>query len=133
MSTSWPSVTCPSPAITTLLSRRTQITVVERILVFIVSVNFILNARGWHVPSHMRPNCTNAVRFALAGQHAHDLQRGPNEVRGGEVLGGTFATGPTASRTGAPTSGEQARRFPPAELHIQQEHRAEQRLRQRHQ
>src|SRR5271157_2602504 len=29
--TSLPSVTCPSPAITTLLSRRTQITVVDRI------------------------------------------------------------------------------------------------------
>ena len=36
--TSLPSVTCPSPAITTLLSRRMQITVVERIFRVMVGV-----------------------------------------------------------------------------------------------
>ena len=38
-----PSVTCPSPAITTLLSRRTQITVVERIFSRIVCGNSYFN------------------------------------------------------------------------------------------
>ena len=38
-STSWPSVTCPSPAMTTLPFLRTQRMVVERILCFIDSVS----------------------------------------------------------------------------------------------
>src|ERR1700722_3242754 len=46
--TSWPSVTCPSAAITTLSSRRTQSTVVDRILIVIVLCNLILAYGGLH-------------------------------------------------------------------------------------
>ena len=38
--TSWPKVTCPSPAITTFPSRRTQITVVDRMRCLIIVRNF---------------------------------------------------------------------------------------------
>src|ERR1017187_4744287 len=44
--TSWPRVTCPSPAMTTLLSRRTQSTVVERMRCFIETTSLSQRAIG---------------------------------------------------------------------------------------
>src|SRR5581483_1332583 len=53
LSTSWPRVTWPSPAMTTLPSRRTQITVVERMRCFIGYDYFIrrTNRRSLRVGS----------------------------------------------------------------------------------
>src|ERR1022692_1161238 len=44
--TSWPRVTCPSPAMTTSLSRRTQSTVVERMRCFIETTSLSQRAIG---------------------------------------------------------------------------------------
>src|SRR5690242_19792732 len=82
--TSWPSVTCPSPAMTTLLSRRTQITVVDRIFCLIVRVTLILSQ--WdltHSTDVLAPHLgkqTESLGMPAARHHTAELQGTPGEV-----------------------------------------------------
>src|ERR1017187_9211099 len=70
--TSWPRVTCPSPAMTTLLSRRTQSTVVERMRCFIettslsqVEVSDQRSAIGVQLFGNGKPGAGQRVRDNL--------------------------------------------------------------------
>src|SRR3954468_460793 len=84
LSTSCPSVTCPSPAITTLLSRRTHITVVDLIFCFISMSGLFY--RAFDVPTPHHRETAECGRLALAHDDQDDIERRPGKVRKREVL-----------------------------------------------
>src|SRR5579864_2724251 len=88
--TSWPMVTWPSPAITTLPLRRTQITVVERIFCFMGASNFIVTqggkrgANGRGNPPIYHPGPT-LILFRRRRSRARSVQQHPHFLHGDQA------------------------------------------------
>src|SRR4029079_13556844 len=102
--TSWPRVTCPSPAITTLPSRRTQITVVERIFCFIGLKLYFITARAF---ATLRRKAGTPAALAVPGQCGHPPRpttRDKRTSRSGECA----PPGRAIKRIGPPKAGTAA-------------------------
>src|SRR5579871_3072644 len=138
--TSLPRVTCPSPAMTTLLSRRTQSTVVDRIFSRICSWNFILSHRS-NVPVPHRGEQLEGATAAAACEDPDYFGGGPQEIRQRDRFPDMVGQETEKARPGRDRrkeelqqpQAEQAGGFPTRESHVHEEDGAQQRLTEGHQ